>query len=80
MRCAHGPEFGTPAGKLSLQSCYKSHPGVPISVHSWPAHLLKQIPYEDVPHETIALPERVFDPNYERRALSPELYVPKVFG
>ena len=27
------------------------------------AHLLKQIPYEDVPHETIALPERVFSPN-----------------
>jgi polyphosphate kinase len=44
------------------------------------AHLLKQIPYAEVPHETIALPERVFDPNYERRALSPELYVPKVFG
>jgi polyphosphate kinase 2 len=44
------------------------------------AHLLKQIPYADVPHEAIALPERVFDPNYERRALSPELYVPKVFG
>jgi polyphosphate kinase 2 len=44
------------------------------------AHLLEQIPYEDVPHETIALPERVFDPSYERRALSPELYVPKVFG
>ena len=43
-------------------------------------HLLKQIPYTDVPHETIMLPERVFNPNYERRALDPELYVPKVYG
>jgi polyphosphate kinase len=41
------------------------------------AHLLSLFPYEDVPHEPIALPERVFDPNYERRTLPPELYVPE---
>lgn len=40
-------------------------------------HLLTQIPYEDVPHEEIALPERVFNPEYEREVLPPELYVPK---
>ena len=38
-------------------------------------HLLQQIPYEDVPHTPIELPERVFNPNYERKALT-ELYVP----
>jgi len=43
-------------------------------------HLLKQIPYADVPHEEIALPERVFDPNYERKTLPAELYVPNVYG
>ncbi|UPG72842.1 polyphosphate kinase 2 [Roseomonas gilardii subsp. gilardii] len=41
------------------------------------AHLLSLIPYEEVPQEPVALPERVFDPNYERRTLPPELYVPE---
>ncbi|HTC09072.1 MAG TPA: polyphosphate kinase 2 [Acetobacteraceae bacterium] len=40
------------------------------------AHLLSQIPYQDVPHEPIALPDRIFNPNYERRTLPAELYVP----
>ncbi|NPD13728.1 polyphosphate kinase 2 [Xinfangfangia sp. D13-10-4-6] len=39
-------------------------------------HLLAQFPYEDVPHEEIQLPERVFNPDYERAVLPPELYVP----
>jgi polyphosphate kinase len=39
-------------------------------------HLLEQIPYEEVPHEEISLPDRVFNPDYEREALPPELYVP----
>jgi polyphosphate kinase 2 len=42
-------------------------------------HILSQIPYEDVPTEKITLPERVFNPNYERRTLPDELYVPKVY-
>ena len=41
------------------------------------SHLLSQVPYEVVPHETVVLPERIFDPNYERRTLPPELYVPE---
>ena len=41
------------------------------------SHLLSLIPYEDVPHEPITLPERVFDPHYERRTLPTELYVPQ---
>jgi len=39
-------------------------------------HLLDQIPYTDVPRETITLPERIFNQNYERKVLPPELYVP----
>ena len=39
-------------------------------------HLLAQIPYEDVPQDEISLPDRVFNPNYERKVLPPELYVP----
>ncbi|TDR87959.1 polyphosphate kinase 2 [Enterovirga rhinocerotis] len=41
------------------------------------SHLLSIVPYEEVPHEEIALPNRVFDPNYERRTLPSELYVPQ---
>ncbi len=41
------------------------------------AHLLSQVAYEEVPREAITLPERVFDPNYERRTLPAELYVPE---
>jgi polyphosphate kinase len=43
------------------------------------AHLLDQIPYEPVPQVEITLPERVFDPNYERKTLPSELYVPQRF-
>ena len=41
------------------------------------AHLLSQIPYEEIPHDPVILPERVFNPNYERRVLPSELYVPE---
>lgn len=39
-------------------------------------HFLKQIPYEPVTHQEITLPDRVFDPHYERKVLPQELYVP----
>jgi polyphosphate kinase 2 len=39
-------------------------------------HLLSQIPYEEIPHQEVALPDRVFNPEYERQVLPPELYVP----
>ena len=38
-------------------------------------HLLSQFPYEPVPHDEIHLPDRVFNPDYERAVLPPELYV-----
>lgn len=40
-------------------------------------HLLEQIPYEEIPHEDVELPERVFNENYERDVLPPELHVPQ---
>ncbi|MFD1384448.1 polyphosphate kinase 2 [Rhodanobacter aciditrophus] len=39
-------------------------------------HLLDHIPYRPVEHEKISLPERHFDPDYERQTLPNELYVP----
>jgi polyphosphate kinase 2 len=42
-------------------------------------HLLAQIPYQEVPHETVVLPERVHNPNYLRGPLPRELYVPAVY-
>jgi len=39
-------------------------------------HFLEQIPYEDVPDHDVTLPNRVFNENYERTVLPPELYVP----
>ncbi len=42
-------------------------------------HLLSLIPYEGVPYDEITLPERVFNPEYERQTLPSELYVPQRF-
>ena len=41
------------------------------------AHLLDQIPYEEVESEQITLPDRVFNPDYDRQTLPSELYVPE---
>ena len=42
-------------------------------------HLLSLFPYTDVPHEEITLPERVYNKDYERAVLPPELYVPSKY-
>ena len=42
-------------------------------------HLLGLFPYAPVPHEDITLPDRVFNPDYERAVLPPELYVPSKY-
>ena len=42
-------------------------------------HLLGQVPYEEVAPEPIDLPDRVFNPDYERKVLPDELYVPQVY-
>ena len=41
------------------------------------SHLLSLIPYTEIDHETITLPDRVFNPDYERDILSRDLYVPE---
>ena len=42
-------------------------------------HFLSLFPFEPVPHADIVLPDRVFNLNYERAVLPPELYVPQRF-
>jgi len=42
-------------------------------------HLLDQVPYDEIPHDPIDLPDRVFNPKYERKVLPKHLYVKKVY-
>jgi polyphosphate kinase 2 len=42
-------------------------------------HLLQQVPYEEVVTEPVNLPDRIFNPDYERKVLPDELYVPKKY-
>jgi len=39
-------------------------------------HLLTQVPYHEVSQDEVALPDRVFNPDYERATLPANLYVP----
>ena len=41
------------------------------------AHILSQVRHKNVRHEKITLPERVFNPNYERRTLAGLLLCPQ---
>ncbi|MCB9149593.1 MAG: hypothetical protein H6641_12605 [Caldilineaceae bacterium] len=45
-----------------------------MKIMNW--SFLNQIPYKEVDHETIILPEWVYHQNYERKVLPQELYVP----
>ncbi len=42
-------------------------------------HLLNQIPYKEIDHPLITLPERVHNPDYLRGPVPPQMYVPEVF-
>lgn len=42
-------------------------------------HILSKIDYHEIPHKKVTLPKRVFKPDYERRVLPDELYVPKIY-
>jgi polyphosphate kinase 2 len=42
-------------------------------------HLLSQVPYSDVPHASVVLPERAHDPSYARNAIPKQMYVPSVY-
>lgn len=43
------------------------------------AHLLAQLPYQEVPHPTVVLPERVRNPEYLRQPVPASMYVPEVY-
>jgi polyphosphate kinase len=43
------------------------------------SHLLTQIPYNEVRHEPVVLPDRIYDPAYRREKISPGMYVPARF-
>jgi hypothetical protein len=43
------------------------------------AHLLSQIPYHEVDHASIALPERVRHKDYHRRPIPAEMMVPEIY-
>jgi polyphosphate kinase len=42
-------------------------------------HLLSLIPYQEVPHEPVVLPERIHNPDYLRGPVPREMYVPAVY-
>ena len=44
------------------------------------AHLLTQIPYAEVPHVDPVLPPREHHPDYARKPIPAELYVPDIYG
>ncbi|MFZ3124027.1 MAG: polyphosphate kinase 2 [Acidovorax sp.] len=41
------------------------------------AHLLEQLPYHEVPHDPVVLPQRVRNPEYFRQPVPEEMYVPQ---
>jgi len=42
-------------------------------------HLLQQIPYSEVHHESIAMPEREHQPDYVRHPVPKRMYVPAIY-
>jgi polyphosphate kinase 2 len=42
-------------------------------------HLLQQVPYDEVPHQPIAMPPREHKPDYVRHPVPKDLYVPAVY-
>jgi polyphosphate kinase 2 len=43
------------------------------------SHLLTQIPYKEIDHPVITLPERVHNPDYLRGPVPPQMYVPEIY-
>lgn len=43
------------------------------------SHLLDQIPYKEIDHPVITLPERVHNPDYLRGPVPREMYVPEIY-
>ena len=43
------------------------------------AHLLGQMPYEEIPHPPVILPERVRHEDYVRQKVAPEMFIPEIY-
>jgi polyphosphate kinase len=43
------------------------------------AHLLGQLPYQEVPHAPVVLPDRVRNPEYLRQPVPASMYVPEMY-
>ncbi len=43
------------------------------------AHFLSQVPYTDVDHENVVLPDRVRHPDYSRQPVPASMYVPEIY-
>ena len=43
------------------------------------SHLVKQVPFGEIRHEPVILPDRVYDPKYHREQIPPEMYVPSLY-
>ncbi len=43
------------------------------------SHLLSRIPYDEVAHSPVTLPPRVRNPEYSRRPIAADMYVPSVY-
>jgi hypothetical protein len=42
-------------------------------------HLLSQVPYKEVEHSSITLPERVHHPDYIRQPVAANMIVPELY-
>jgi len=42
-------------------------------------HLLRQFPYEEIPHQPVVLPARVHNPEYIRAPVPADMYVPSIY-
>src|SRR5215472_4537973 len=43
------------------------------------AHLLSQIPYQEIRHEPVVLPDRAHNPDYHRGPIPEQMYVPAIY-
>jgi hypothetical protein len=42
-------------------------------------HLLQQVPYREIHHDPVTLPDRIHYPAYHRDKVPEEMYVPAIF-
>ena len=76
--------FGQHSGVIDITKNFLELPRFPINEKYGEIQRFKSIlktlpfPYKEIQHEPVNLPERIFNPDYERRVLPDKLYVPKI--